>query len=82
MEPRDAAGTWQYGRDERVSDALLRVLTDVADRPVTELPPLQESIDVDSIDQAFTLSPEIESLTFEYAGYEIVVEPTQIQLRE
>lgn len=81
MEQPGAAGTWQCSREESVSDTLFRALAEGTEKPLDELPPLQESVDLDSIDRAFAASPEIESVTFGYAGYRVVVEPTQIHLR-
>ncbi|WP_436932475.1 HalOD1 output domain-containing protein [Halosimplex halobium] len=82
MDRPEPGQTWEVGRNECASDAVFRALADVSDRPLTELPPLQESIDVDSLDHVLAVSSEIQSLTFEYAGYEIVVEPARIRLRE
>lgn len=77
-------GATEYARrleaDECVSDAVLRTVAAVSDRPIVELPPLQESVDADSIDQLFASSRTIESLQFRYAGYEVTIEPERIRL--
>lgn len=78
------AGESEYARQleagESVSDAVLRTVAAVSDRPIVELPPLQESVDADSVDQLFASSRTVESLRFRYAGYRVTIEPERIRV--
>lgn len=79
-------GNREYVRDiedrDQVSEAILRTVAAISDRPLLDLPPLQESVDVDALDQLFSSSDTIRSFQLEYAGYEVTVEPNCIRICE
>lgn len=74
--------TSQIGDEESVAEAVVRTIASVSGRPVLELPPLQQSIDTDSLDMLFASSTTIDSLQFRYAGYQVVVEPESVRIWE
>jgi len=71
-----------FGAEEDASEAVLDAIAAVTNRPLLELPPLQESIDVDSLDCLFDASKTVHSLRFEYAGYEVLLEPDRVRVRK
>lgn len=79
------AGESGYARrledDESVSDAVLRTVAAVSDRPMADLPPLQASVDADSLNQLLASSRALESLQLRYAGYAVTIEPERIRVR-
>lgn len=68
--------------DERSSEAVLRAISAATDRPMRELPPLQETLDMDALDQLFDSSATVELLRFEYAGFEVTVEPDRVSVHD
>jgi hypothetical protein len=72
----------QIGEREHVSEAVLRAVGAVSDQPLLELPPLQESVDVDSLDRLFETSQSIDQLRFEYSEYEVAIEPASVRVSE
>lgn len=72
----------QIGEEESVTEAVLRAVASVSDRPVLELEPLHESIDTDSLDQLFASTTTTDSLQFRYEGYEVTVEPERVLIHE
>jgi Halobacterial output domain 1 len=71
----------QIEEDEHVSEAVLRAIAAVANRPILELPPLADSIDLDSLDRLFAASPP-GSLQFTYEGYRVTIEPSHVHIRK
>lgn len=74
--------TSRIGDEEHASEAVLRTVAAVSDRPLLDLPPLQEVVDMDALDQLFTSSAALDSIQFSYEGYEITVEQDQVHLSE
>lgn len=72
----------EFGEDEQASEAILGAIAAVSNRPLLEFPPLQESIDIDSVNQLFEASATVRSLQFEYAEYEVTIEPGRVCVRE
>ncbi len=72
----------QLGGEEQVSDVVLQAVADISNRSVLGLPPLQESIDVDALEELFDSSGTVQSLRFEYAGCEVTVEPNRVRVSE
>lgn len=72
----------QLREQEHVSEVVLRAIAAVSNRPLLELSPLQESIDLDSLDRLFESSSTIGSLQFEYEGYEVTIEPERVRVHE
>lgn len=72
----------EFGEEERASEAVLRAIAAVSNRPLLELPPLQESIDADSLNQLFDAPAASTSLQFEYDEYEVTVEPGRVRVSE
>jgi hypothetical protein len=72
----------QRGEDESVSEDILEAVTAVADCSSLELPPLQKSIDVDSLNRLFTPPNQVQAVRFEYAGYEVTVEQERTRISE
>lgn len=70
------------GPEERVSEVVLRSISAVSNRPLRELPPLQESVEMDALDQLFASSTSVELLRFEYEEFEVSVEPTRVTVRD
>jgi hypothetical protein len=73
---------WQRGEEESVSEGVLEAVTAVSDCSSLELPPLQESVDVDSLNRLFVPPRRVQTVQFEYAGYEVTVEPECIRVSE
>ncbi|APX95235.1 HalOD1 output domain-containing protein [Natronorubrum daqingense] len=71
-------GSAENGLDESVSIAVVTAVADRREVPVTELPPLYEWIDPDSLDALFEPTrrhgSRSGSLEFDYDGHDIVVE--------
>lgn len=72
----------EFGGEEQASEAVLRAIAVVSNRPLLELPPLQESIDVDSLNQLFDAPATSVSLQFEYDEYEVRIEPGRVRVSE
>ncbi|MFB6196409.1 MAG: HalOD1 output domain-containing protein [Haloplanus sp.] len=70
------------GEAECTSEAVLRAVSAVSDRPLLELPPLQEFTDADALNRLFASSTTVESLRLTYAEYEVTVEPERVRVRE
>ena len=69
------------GDDEHVSESVIRTVAAVSGRSPLDLPPLQESIDVDALDLLFASSTSVEGLRFTYAGHDVLVEPARVHVR-
>jgi hypothetical protein len=86
QEQYNMVGEGDYVRqledEEQASEAILRTVAAASDRPPLELPPLQQSVDVDDLDQLFATSSTIRSLRFEYVGYEVTIEPDCVRVCE
>lgn len=62
-------------RSEAVTHRIVTEVADAEDVSPTELPPLEEVIDTDSIESLFSPRPKTNmELRFEYVGYVVVVE--------
>ncbi|WP_251341239.1 HalOD1 output domain-containing protein [Haloplanus halophilus] len=70
------------GSDEAVSEAIVRALAAVSNRPPAELSPLARVVDPDAVDRLFARSATVESLRFSYEGYEVTVEPNRVRVRD
>jgi hypothetical protein len=81
-DPNQSEYVVEIGEEEYVSEAVLRAVEPLADRPLLDLPPLQESIDVDSLDRLFETSDSIDQLQFEYEKYEVTIEPESVRVSE
>lgn len=66
------------GPEEPVSEVVLRSISVLSNRPIRELSPLQESVEMDALDQLFASSSSVELLRFEYEGFEVSVEPDRV----
>jgi hypothetical protein len=66
---------------EHVSESVIRTAAAVSGRSPLDLPPLQESIDVDALDLLFASSTAVEELRFTYAGHDVLVEPARVHVR-
>lgn len=67
--------------DETPSDTVLRAVEAASERPVMDLPPLQDSIDVESLNRLF-VSSTVQSIQFEYYRLNVTVEQNQVTLEE
>lgn len=67
--------------DAQVSEAVVRAVATVSGHSPLDLPPLQESVDVDALDLLFASSTDIEALRFTYAGHDVLVEPARVHVR-
>lgn len=72
----------ELGDEEQVSETVLRAIAAVSNRPLLERSPLQESIDVDSLNQLFDGSATSMSLQFEYEEYNVTVEPGRVRVSD
>lgn len=72
----------QLDAPERVGTAVVEGVAAVTNRSPLDLPPLQDVVDLDAVDQLFASAPPDLSLTFEYAGCEVTVEPERIRVRD
>lgn len=81
-DPNQGECKVQIGEREHVSEAVLRAVEAVSDRPLTEVPPLQESVDVDSLNRLFESSQSIDRLRFEYSGYDVVIGSGSVRVSE
>ena len=77
IESQDERMTSRQSHDgDRISDRLLREVASNADKDMLEMPPLQETIDVEALDRVIE-SAEAGGgkarLEFEYAGYRITI---------
>ncbi|WP_425604711.1 HalOD1 output domain-containing protein [Halobellus ordinarius] len=79
-DPNKSEYVVEIGEEENVSEAVLRAVEPLSDRPLLDLPPLQESIDVDSLDRLFETSESIDQLQFEYVEYEVTIEPESVRV--
>jgi hypothetical protein len=68
------------GDDEAVSEAVVDAVAMASGKSPVALPPLQESVDTEFVDQLFVPSTTIRSVRFSYAGYEVVVERNGIRV--
>jgi predicted dinucleotide-binding enzyme len=68
------------GDDEHASESIIRAVAAVSGRSPLDLPPLQESVDVDALDLLFASSTAIEGLRFTYAGHNVLVEPARVHV--
>lgn len=57
----------RWNQSEEPSIQTLEAVAAVIDRPVTELPPLQESIDVEALDRLLTGQVSSVTVSFQYA---------------
>lgn len=81
-DPNQGGCVVQVGKKEPVSEAVLRAVGAASDQSSLELPPLQESIDMDSLDRLFESSRSISQLQFAYSGYEVTIEPESVRVQE
>lgn len=72
----------QRGDGEDASQAVLQTVSAASDLSLRELPPLQESIDVESLDRLFDSSRSVEAVTFEYAGYEVSFDGERVKVSQ
>jgi len=68
--------------DEHVSEAVIRAVAAVSGRSPLALSPLQDFVDVDALDLLFASSTVVEELRFTYAGYNVLVEPARVHVRQ
>lgn len=68
--------------DEGASEAVLQAVSAASNLSLRDLPPLQESVNVESLDRLFEPSNSAESVQFEYAGYEITFDGERVSLSE
>ena len=59
--------------DREFTEAMLTAIADHLDTDPTSLPPIGESIDPDILSDLQSEDEPVKTLTFEYAGHEIVV---------
>jgi hypothetical protein len=68
--------------DESILMDVLEAVATTADTPVDELPPLQETLDVQALVDLYTRSTSTpDSLTFTYYGYRVTIEQDTIVVR-
>ena len=84
---KTAYHTCELERDETPSDAVVRAVAAVANRPRDRLTPLSEVIDPNAVDGLFDPEgsdspPQSVTLTFDFAGCRVVVDPTRIRVRQ
>jgi len=72
----------QVERTEAVHQTVLRAVSAATEQPIAELTPLQTAIDVDAMDALMSSSTNLESLQFQYMGFEITVEPEHVCIQE
>lgn len=72
---------FQIQRGETASEAVLRAVQTVSEEQIIELPPLQDSVDVEALDQLID-SSNVLSIEFGYHGLNVTVEQDRIALEE
>lgn len=68
--------------DVAATEAVVRAVAAVSNKPVLELPPLAEAIDPDTLDQLFSSSTPPVSLEFEYDGYLVALDAETVRILE
>ena len=70
-EGNSATVQHRWDAAEQPSMAIVRAVAETSDRAETELPPLQQTIEVDALDRLLTSDESSVTISFRYADYTV-----------